>query len=353
EDYRHSNTPVAFYQPPSLDGSRPGLYYVNPTRLNDLPRYRLAALAFHEALPGHHLQISLAQENQQLPAFRRILHSPAFTEGWALYAEKLAGEMGVYEGPQEEYGRLVQELWRAVRLVLDTGLHAKGWSREQALQYQLDNTPFSQADTDAMISRYLVLPGQAVAYSMGEQRLWSIRRAMQNRLGSRFDLAHFHTALLSQGRMALDGLEEQMKLWAGPQREGNLAPGAPPGQPQGFQIQHYRKQIMRLSDGDIEQRLADGSIVIEPAPASDDIAGISVDLRLDHRFRVFNNNSVTHLDLSGDRAQLDRDINRIMSKEIEIAEGDALFIHPGELVLGATLESVTVPDDLVGWLDGR
>ncbi|QQD20997.1 dCTP deaminase [Oceanospirillaceae bacterium ASx5O] len=110
---------------------------------------------------------------------------------------------------------------------------------------------------------------------------------------------------------------------------------------------------MRLSDGDIEQRLADGSIVIEPAPASDDIAGISVDLRLDHRFRVFNNNSVTHLDLSGDRAQLDRDINRIMSKEIEIAEGDALFIHPGELVLGATLESVTVPDDLVGWLDGR
>ncbi|QQD23743.1 dCTP deaminase [Venatoribacter cucullus] len=110
---------------------------------------------------------------------------------------------------------------------------------------------------------------------------------------------------------------------------------------------------MRLSDGDIEQRLADGSIVIEPAPASDDIAGISVDLRLDHRFRVFNNNSVTHLDLSGDRAQLDRDINRIMSKEIEIAEGDALFIHPGELVLGATLEAVTVPDDLVGWLDGR
>lgn len=110
---------------------------------------------------------------------------------------------------------------------------------------------------------------------------------------------------------------------------------------------------MRLSDGDIEQRLADGSIVIDPAPASDDIAGISVDLRLDHRFRVFNNNSVTHLDLSGDRAQLDRDINRIMSKEIEIADGDALFIHPGELVLGATLESVTVPDDLVGWLDGR
>lgn len=110
---------------------------------------------------------------------------------------------------------------------------------------------------------------------------------------------------------------------------------------------------MRLSDGDIEQRIADGSIVIEPQPADDAIAGISVDLRLDHRFRVFNNNSVTHLDLSGERAQLERDINRIMSKEIEIEEGDALYIHPGELILGATMESVTVPDDLVGWLDGR
>jgi dCTP deaminase len=110
---------------------------------------------------------------------------------------------------------------------------------------------------------------------------------------------------------------------------------------------------MRLSDGDIEQRIADGSIVINPQPASDAIAGISVDLRLDHRFRVFNNNSVTHLDLSGDRIQLERDINRIMSKEIEIEADDALFIHPGELVLGATLESVSVPEDLVGWLDGR
>jgi dCTP deaminase len=110
---------------------------------------------------------------------------------------------------------------------------------------------------------------------------------------------------------------------------------------------------MRLSDGDIEQRIADGSIVINPQPASDAIAGISVDLRLDHRFRVFNNNSVTHLDLSGDRIQLERDINRIMSKEIEIEADDALFIHPGELVLGATLESVCVPEDLVGWLDGR
>lgn len=214
EDYRQSSAPLAFYEPASLDGTRPGLYYVNPARLNDLPRYRLAALAYHEALPGHHLQISLAQENEQLPPFRRITDSPAFSEGWALYAEKLAGEMGAYDGPEEEYGRLIQELWRAIRLVLDTGLHAKGWSREQALQYQLDNTPFSRADTEAAINRYLVLPGQAVAYKMGELKLLSIRQQMQDRLGSRFDLARFHSALLSQGAVPLDALQDWMQHWA-------------------------------------------------------------------------------------------------------------------------------------------
>lgn len=218
EEYRQSNTAIAFYEPPSLDGSRPGLYYINPARLNDLPRYRLAALAYHEALPGHHLQIALAQENEQLPSFRRILHNPAFSEGWALYAEKLAAEMGAYQNAEEEYGRLIQELWRAVRLVLDTGLHAKGWSRAQAIDYQLANTPFSRADTEAAINRYLVMPGQAVAYKMGEQRLLSIRQQMQDRLGSRFDLAQFHTALLSQGSLPLDVLQDTMHHWASQSR---------------------------------------------------------------------------------------------------------------------------------------
>ncbi len=218
EEYRQPNAAMAFYEPPALDGSRPGLYYINPARLNDLPRYRLAALAYHEALPGHHLQIALAQENEQLPPFRRILHNPAFSEGWALYAEKLAAEMGAYQNAEEEYGRLIQELWRAVRLVLDTGLHAKGWSRLQAIDYQMANTPFSRADTEAAINRYLVMPGQAVAYKMGEQRLLSIRQQMQDRMGSRFDLAQFHTALLSQGSLPLDVLQDAMHHWASQSR---------------------------------------------------------------------------------------------------------------------------------------
>ena len=214
EEYRQSNTAIAFYEPPSLNGRRPGLYYINPSRLNDLPHYRLAALAYHEALPGHHLQIALAQENEQLPAFRRILHNPAFSEGWALYAEKLAAEMGAYQSAEEEYGRLIQELWRAVRLVLDTGLHAQGWSREQATAYQLTNTPFSAAETEDAINRYLVMPGQAVAYKMGEQRLLSIRQDMEDQLGRSFDLARFHSALLSQGAMPLDVLQDHMQQWA-------------------------------------------------------------------------------------------------------------------------------------------
>lgn len=219
EDYRAGNSPVAFYEAPSLDGTRPGIYYINPTRMNDLPRYRLAALAYHEAIPGHHLQIALAQENDSLPEFRRILGNSTFSEGWALYAEKFAAEMGAYQSPEEEYGQLIMELWRAVRLVLDTGLNAKGWSREQALQYRLDNTPFSAADGEAAINRYLVMPGQAVSYKMGQLRIEAIRQQVQDMLGSRFDLAAFHSALLSQGSVPLDVLQDWILNWAKDQRQ--------------------------------------------------------------------------------------------------------------------------------------
>ncbi|MCD8523252.1 MAG: DUF885 domain-containing protein [Saccharospirillaceae bacterium] len=220
EDYRQSNAPIAFYEAPSMDGTRPGIYYVNPARMNDLPRYRLAALAFHEALPGHHMQIALTQENEQLPDFRRTLGYSAFSEGWALYAEKLAAEMGAYESAEEEYGRLIMELWRAMRLVLDTGLHAKGWSREQAIHFRLENTPFSRADSEAAINRYLVMPGQATSYKMGELRILSIRQQVRDILGSRFDLASFHSALLSQGALPLDVLQEWMIRWAKQQKQG-------------------------------------------------------------------------------------------------------------------------------------
>lgn len=214
EPYRQQGAPTAFYEPPSLDGTRPGQYFVNTARMNDVSRYRLAALAYHEAVPGHHLQIALAQENEKLPDFRRIIINQAFSEGWALYAEKLAAEMNAYQGVEEEYGRLVQELWRAARLVVDTGLHARGWSKQQALDYLTQNTPLSKSESEQEINRYLVIPGQAVAYKMGELKLLSIRQQMQDKLGSRFDLPRFHTALLSQGTLPLDVLEEWMHLWA-------------------------------------------------------------------------------------------------------------------------------------------
>ena len=229
EDYRQSNAPIAFYEAPSMDGTRPGIYYVNPARMNDLPRYRLAALAFHEALPGHHMQIALTQENEQLPDFRRNLGYSAFSEGWALYAEKLAAEMGAYESAEEEYGRLIMELWRAMRLVLDTGLHAKGWSREQAISFRLENTPFSRADSEAAVNRYLVMPGQATSYKMGELRILSIRQQVKDILGSRFDLADFHSAILSQGALPLDVLQEWMIRWAKQQkRAASVAATAKP-----------------------------------------------------------------------------------------------------------------------------
>ena len=221
EDYRAPASPIAFYESPALDGSRPGIYYMNPLRMNDLPRYRLSALAYHEAIPGHHMQIALAQENENLADFRRIASNTAFSEGWALYAEKFAGEMGGYSSAEEQYGQLVMELWRATRLVLDTGLNAKGWSRQQALNYRLENTPFSAADGNAEIDRYLVMPGQAVAYKMGELKIESIRQQVADVMGSRFDLAAFHTALLSQGAVPLDILEKWMLEWAKDQRRSN------------------------------------------------------------------------------------------------------------------------------------
>lgn len=213
EEYRQSSAPIAFYEQPALDGSRPGFYYVNPARQADLPKYRLAALAYHEALPGHHLQVALARENTNLEEFRRLMGFTAFSEGWALYAEKLAGELGGYTSNEERYGQLIMELWRAVRLVLDTGLHAKGWSKEQALQYRLDNTPFSEEDSLKAIERYLVMPGQATSYKIGAREIEHLRARAEQTLGKNFSLAEFHTALLKNAALPLDILEQQVNNW--------------------------------------------------------------------------------------------------------------------------------------------
>lgn len=211
--YRQQSAPIAFYEQPPMDGSRPGFYYVNPARQHDLPKYRLAALAYHEALPGHHMQIALARENTELPNFRRLMGFTAYSEGWALYAEKLADEMGGYTSDEERYGQLIMELWRAVRLVIDTGLHAKGWSQQQALEYRLANTPFSEQDSIKAIERYLVMPGQATSYKIGAIEIERLRNKAQKSLGRDFSLSQFHDVILGQGALPLDILEQHVDLW--------------------------------------------------------------------------------------------------------------------------------------------
>lgn len=211
--YRQQSAPIAFYEQPPLDGSRPGFYYVNPSRQHDLPKYRLAALAYHEALPGHHMQIALARENQNLASFRRLLSFTVFSEGWGLYAEKLADEMGGYTSNEERYGQLIMELWRATRLVIDTGLHAKGWSKAQAIDYRLANTPFSEQDSIHAVERYLVMPGQATSYKIGALEIERLRKKSRKALGKRFSLAEFHQVILGQGALPLDLLEQQVDRW--------------------------------------------------------------------------------------------------------------------------------------------
>ncbi len=212
-EYRQKSAPIAFYEQPPLDASQPGYYYVNPARQYDLPKYRLAALAYHEALPGHHLQVALTRENKELASFRRLLSFTAFSEGWALYAEKLADEMGGYTSNEERYGQLIMELWRATRLVIDTGLHAKGWTLEQALAYRLANTPFSKQDSIHAIERYIVMPGQATSYKIGAMEIERLRAKSEEALGKRFSLAKFHQVILGQGALPLDLLEQHIDLW--------------------------------------------------------------------------------------------------------------------------------------------
>jgi len=211
--YRQQSAPIAFYEQPPLDGSRPGFYYVNPARQHDLPKYRLAALAYHEALPGHHMQIALARENQNLASFRRLMSFTAYSEGWGLYAEKLADEMGGYTSNEERYGQLIMELWRAARLVIDTGLHSKGWSIEKALEFRLANTPFSEQDSIHAIERYLVMPGQATSYKIGALEIERLRHKAKKSLGKKFSLPEFHQVILGQGALPLDILEQQVDQW--------------------------------------------------------------------------------------------------------------------------------------------
>jgi uncharacterized protein (DUF885 family) len=204
----------AYYQPPSMDGARPATFFANLRDLNELPKWEMKTLAYHEGIPGHHFQISIALGLKGLPIIRQQPIYSAYAEGWALYAEQLAAEIGMYkDDPWGDLGRLQLELLRAARLVVDTGLHAKGWSREQAIDYLVSTTGSAASDMTSEVERYMADPGQACAYKVGELKILALRDKARAALGARFDLKEFHAVVLENGGVPLTVLEQLVDEW--------------------------------------------------------------------------------------------------------------------------------------------
>jgi len=210
EPFRQDTAAVAFYNRPAPDGSRPGIFYVNLADMTQVNRVQTDAIAAHEGAPGHHFQIARAQELPDLPKFRRFGGYGAYVEGWGLYSERLADEMGVYAGPEQRFGMLSLQIWRAIRLVLDTGIHSKRWSREQAIDYFRANSPNSERDIVKEVDRYINNPGQATSYMVGQLKIAELRARAERELGPRFDIRDFHEVLLGNGALPLDVLEEEV-----------------------------------------------------------------------------------------------------------------------------------------------
>jgi uncharacterized protein (DUF885 family) len=221
EKFREQSAGKAFYQQPAPDGSRPGMFYVNLREMQSSPTYQLEALAYHEGIPGHHMQIAIAQELSGIPKFRKFSHAyTAYTEGWGLYSEQVPKEIGMYRDPYSDFGRLALELWRAGRLVVDTGIHDKKWTRQQAIDYLKQNTPNSEADCIDSINRYIVMPSQATAYKIGMIKILELRANAKKQLGNKFDLRQFHDVVLTNGALPLDVLEELVEQWIKSRQSG-------------------------------------------------------------------------------------------------------------------------------------
>jgi uncharacterized protein (DUF885 family) len=204
---------TAYYSGAPRDGSRAGYYYINTHDLASRPLYEIQALSFHEAVPGHHLQRAIQLELQEVPEYRRGAGFTAYVEGWALYAERLGLEVGFYEDPYDDFGRLSYEMWRALRLVVDTGIHAFGWSRQRAIDFMAENSGLSLANITAEVDRYISWPGQALAYKMGEIVIRDLRAEAESRLGDAFDLRAFNDAVLATGPVPLAALETAVRRW--------------------------------------------------------------------------------------------------------------------------------------------
>ena len=208
EPFREQTASVAFYERPAPDGSRPGIFYVNLANMDQVQKVQAEGIAHHEGAPGHHFQIARAQELEGLPKFRKYGYYGAYIEGWGLYTERLAGEMGAYKDPYSQFGMLGLQLWRAIRLVTDTGLHSKRWTREQAVAYFKDNSPIGEADINREVNRYINNPGQATSYMVGQLRINALREKAEKALGPKFDIRDFHEVVLANGAVPLNVLEE-------------------------------------------------------------------------------------------------------------------------------------------------
>jgi len=217
-DYIAPKTTSAYYSQPSGDGTQAGFYYINTYNLKSRPLFEVEALSLHEAVPGHHLQLALQQELKDLPKFRRYAGFTAFVEGWALYAERLGLEVGFYQDPYSDFGRLSYEMWRACRLVVDTGIHYLGWSRSQAIAYMTENTALSLHNIESEVDRYIAWPGQALAYKIGELKIRELRRLAEEKLGETFDIRQFHDVVLKDGSLPLPLLEQNVRQYISNQR---------------------------------------------------------------------------------------------------------------------------------------
>ena len=213
EPFREASAGQAFYQRPAPDGSRPGTYFANLYKMKDMSKYNMEALAYHEGIPGHHMQISIAQELKDIPKFRLFGGYTVFSEGWALYSETLPKEIGLYADPYSDFGRLSEELKRACRLVVDTGIHSRKWTREEAIAYMNNNLAYSESYNIRQIERYIVMPSQATAYKIGMLKIQQLRARAQNSLGEKFDIREFHDVVLKDGAVSMPILENNINAW--------------------------------------------------------------------------------------------------------------------------------------------